>query len=136
MNLTLRVVISVATPTVLFLWEHIARQRKSNIRPSVGLTKVANFASNWFYKLGRLLARISSFYTLIELKELQQTAHDLLEPAVRLIASPAQTLFGYCNYAFMRRYPMVILWGSVTLLGLIVAGYRYYPQMIMFLKVK
>lgn len=110
----------------LFAWEHIARTRRSNLKPSVGFNWVVPKVRGFFYKIGSGLSYMSSFLTYIQLGELGQTAHDLFLPVVQIFGSPFEVLRGYWDTAEKYKYPIIIVLGSLVL----VAGgwfgwYRY-----------
>src|SRR5947209_10658882 len=88
----------------LVAWEHGARVSHSAWRPSVGLNRMGNEAIVFFTNVGKLLAKISSFYTWINLDELWQTLQDLFGPLIRLFSSPIYTFKGYASVLVEYKY--------------------------------
>ncbi len=107
----------------VFLWEHIARLYNIKIRPSPLLSFLSINAQKLFSKIGTLLARLSSFYTYINLEEIKKTLSDLLVPVFDIFTSPVHTLIGYMNTLSKYKYKILIPLGSVTLLGILYCAY-------------
>lgn len=59
------VLIGIAVLT-LFIWEHIARKRFSNFKPSVGFWKLYYPLKYLFLWVGNKVAELSSFYTYLK----------------------------------------------------------------------
>lgn len=110
---------ALATIPFLIIWEYIARGNVSNIKPSYALSKVATWSIDFWYATGRLLARISSFYTYINFKDLIETCNDLFKPIFDILISPFQLIKGYINVATIYEHPYIVGFGSVTLIALI-----------------
>jgi len=56
--------------TVGLVWEHIARTRGSEFKPSVGIKWLANHSANFFSLVGSFLGKISSYLYHMDLKGL------------------------------------------------------------------
>lgn len=101
------------------IWEYIAKRKKSNVKPSVGLTHTATFFSNGWRCLGELAAKISSFYTYLDFREIKEALHDLWKPIIELCFSWFQFFNGYFTTANLYNHPYLISFGSLTLLILL-----------------
>ena len=117
--------IILCAPVALFIWEHIARKAKSNIKPSVAIAKLANTSVRFFSAIGRFAAMVSSFYTYVDLMDLKQTAKELVMPTVRLVESPLFDAVAYVRYAITTRKPILIILGSLSLGGLAFVAQRH-----------
>lgn len=131
-------VLMIVTMTfmILFLWEHVARTHSSNMKPSVGITFVADYAKLLFHMIGSQFSRLSSFLTYIKLDELYITAYDLIKPSFELLWSPLQAVKGYWDIAMTYKYPGSIALGSIVLcVSCMYLGHRYrrhIPTRFMF----
>ncbi|QKF93611.1 hypothetical protein QKU48_gp0153 [Fadolivirus algeromassiliense] len=101
----------------LFMWEHVARTKGSNVKPSVGIAWTADKLKVGFYQIGVGFSKLSSFLTYIKLGDLYQTAQDLFKPTIELFGSPLQSLKGYWDTALTYSYPVTVTLGSATLVG-------------------
>lgn len=107
--------ISSAVAGAIFIWEHVARTKNSNVKPSVGINALANALRTGFYAFGKGLSKISSFLTFIELRDLYKTAEDLFKPTIELVASPLESVKGYWETAKTYKYPIVVAFGTVSI---------------------
>ena len=103
----------VAALFIIFLYEHVGRTYSLS-RPSTALSYVASWATWGFTHLGEGAAWISSFYTKLELLD---TLWALLVPLWDLVASPLCFCKGYVTASLRYTYPVLIVCGSITLLG-------------------
>ena len=109
----------------LFFWEHMARMRQSNVKPSVAIRTVDTNVRIVFNKIGVTIAHLSSFLHWINLRELEKTLLDLLKPTFDLIASPTDIIKGYWtqirdyNYSAWKTYI-----GSFVMLAILGMTYR------------
>lgn len=106
----------------LLLWEHIAKKKGSSKKPSTFFQFLATYVKNFWYTLGLWFAKLSSFYTYLNLNELYESALDLLSPIFSLIWSPLQFVRGYFNTALKYKYALLVFFGSVTLVGMMTYG--------------
>jgi hypothetical protein len=122
--------IYLSVPAILFsafLFEHIARKNGSNIKPSTVISFLADKSFLFWNKLGYYCAKLSSFYTYIDIKEIYQTLDDLFGPTVKLIISPYQFIKGYVDTALSYKYPILIGIGSITVVSILtLCGYNFY----------
>lgn len=109
----------------LLVWEHVAKTRKSSIKPSIAISWVAESFRSVFYKVGALLSRLSSFVTYLNLGGLIGTIEDLLTPIGALLTSPLQFFAGYVATALKNKQPIAIALGSAILLVAAGAGWHY-----------
>lgn len=109
---------TVATLLATFVWEHIARKQNLNVKPSVGLNLIYKKSKSMFTNLGKLFAKISSFYTIIDLKDLGKTLEDVGKPILKTIVSPYHFVRGYVDQANEYSYPFLVTVGTLTLLPL------------------
>jgi hypothetical protein len=68
-NKNILIYTTLTSGITIFVWEHVARKRNSNIKPSVGFNFVAEISKKCFKTFGNLGAKISSFYTYIDLSQ-------------------------------------------------------------------
>lgn len=108
----------------IFIWEYVAKRKQSNIKPSYVLDKVATGVTDFFYAIGRILAKLSSFYTFIDYKELLGAFSDLISPLIKIVTFPYHFCKGYADTALIYNHPYIVGFGSVTLLVLI--GWVWY----------
>jgi hypothetical protein len=112
-----------------FLWELIARKKNSNIKPSVGVKYVADLSQQLWETVGYYIAKISSFYDLINIEELKVAFQELFLPLFRFCISPLYTAKGYYDTVGTYKYPVMIIAGSLTLIAAILfVGSKYYGQ--------
>lgn len=109
---------------ILFVWEYIARSKKSNIKPSVGIAWTADKAKLGFYEIGKIISRLSSFLTYIKLGEIYDTLYDLIKPTCDLVLSPFEGFKGYWDTACTYKYPAAVTLGSTVLCTAL--GYCWY----------
>lgn len=100
------------------VWEHIARKKNSNVKPSVGIDYVYQKSKAGFTKLGEGLAVLSSFYTYVDLKDVGQTVSDLTEPTLKTLVSPYHMVRGYLAQANLYNHPYLVTAGTLTLVPL------------------
>lgn len=105
-----------------FIWEHVARINNSNFKPSRFINSLADCAADTFELIGRLFARLSSFYEYIRLHEVFLTLCDLLRPTLVLMVTPFGIIYGYVTALDVYKHPGLILAGSATLMAGTVAG--------------
>ncbi len=120
--------IASAVTTGLIVWEHVARKHDVLIRPSKGLIYVGDKSQAFFTGVGYLCARISSFYTYIDLSDFGQTLQDLFGPLGRLLISPSYIFRGYLDTMSKYKYPILIVIGSLTLIGGLIFLKKKYPN--------
>lgn len=117
----------------VFLWEHIARTKESQFKPSVVINWTADTLKNIFYNIGVGFSKLSSFLTYIKLDDLYKTAHDLLKPTFELIGSPLQTIKGYWDTALTYSYPITVTLGSLTLFATLMYLWYLFGHHVSFL---
>lgn len=83
----------------IFVFEHIGRKYNVKYRPSVMLNYVADKSKQTWELLGNAFAYASSFLTLINIGELQQTFMDIYNPTVEILLSPVWFVDGYIKRA-------------------------------------
>jgi hypothetical protein len=132
--LTPRKIIALFTISfwTLFIWEYVARLNNVEYKPSVGFSFVADICKIKFYQLGEILAWISSFYTLLHFRDLLLAFNDLMRPIIEIcVFLPYYTVKGYLTTAETYTYPVLIAWGSGTLLFVTVCICYYYRERIL-----
>lgn len=100
----------------IITWELVALRHASHMKPSVGVTMVANQAHRVFSHLGRGFAWMSSYLTIVDLQDLYRAVDDLTRPTLNLLTSPLAFVEGYWEIAKQYKYPLVIALGSSILL--------------------
>lgn len=118
--------VSLLSIPVLLIWEYIAKKTLSNIKPSYALNYVATSATNFFFNIGKFIAKISSFYTYIDFADIKETLHDFFKPLINILISPFQLIYGYVNTSMIYDHPYLVGFGTLTLLDIIVFLWRYY----------
>lgn len=103
----------------MIVLEHGAKVYQLKYRPSVGLTYLGDKAIILFTDIGKIFAKISSFYTWVNLEDLWQTLQELFVPLIRLLSSPFYTIVGYMSIMVEYKYPMLIGLGSCTLINML-----------------
>ena len=109
----------------LFVWEHIARKKNSRIKPSVLFNYLATKSSNFFKGAGYYIAKISSFYTYINLSDLMVTGKELTAPIVQLCVSPYKLIKGYWDKACEYKYAFLVVAGSASFMLVSLLLYKY-----------
>lgn len=109
---------------ILFLWEHIARLNNIKVRPSVGIDRLTTKSKIVFTEIGRMIAKISSFFTYIDITDLLDTLSILAYSLLELISSPLGIVKGYILVAFSYYNPLTYILGSMTLVTIILSGIK------------
>lgn len=120
-------IISTVVGTVFF--EHIARVNDVQFKPSVFVRRLSTVSENIFQIIGEHFAHISSYITVLKIKELFITTYDLLKPTVHLVLSPFYMIDAFIEEAHEYKYPIMIAIGSGLLLSLAISV--LYRQKIM-----
>lgn len=96
-------------------------------KPSQGFGYVAQKGQDFFSWTGKGFAKLSSFYTYIELDEFYKTGHDLVKPAAKIVVSPAYTIKGYFDEmkTYQRRRWLIVL-GTATIGGTAYVVCKYF----------
>lgn len=110
----------------VFAWEHIARKKKSDKKPSVMIAWSADNAKKLFTWIGGKFAWLSSFYNLIDMKDLKETANALIVPTWNLVTSPFWSLHAYYKTTRANQHPWVVVFGSMTLGFAVFLGLHYF----------
>ena len=109
----------IGTGFGIFIWEHIARKRKMNKKPSVFINCFAKHLGTFFKFCGIWTAKLSSIYTLINPKEIYITLEDLWKPIWDCVKSLGEFAKGYKKIAWDYGYPIVYVMGSMTLISVL-----------------
>lgn len=119
----------VGITVLTFGFEHYARQNNIPYKPSAGLIRTSKFCSDVFTAIGTYLARISSFYSLIDLREFRETALALIMPTAGICTSPLNIVRGYCVQAttYVGGRTLTVI-GTMTLVGGACLAFRYYQN--------
>jgi hypothetical protein len=99
----------------IFIWEYVCKRSGFTFKPSTIVTYVASILSTMFSWLGTMLAKISSFLTLLDFKEFIETFSDIYYSLVTLIDSPFHFIKGYFETAGIYDHPYLIIVGTITL---------------------
>ena len=118
--------VSILSIPILLIWEYIAKKTLSNVKPSYALDYVATLTMDLFFSIGTVLAKISSFYTYIDFKDVKETLHDFFKPIINIIGSPLQMIYGYIDTSMIYEHPYLVGFGTLTLLSIIVLAWRRY----------
>lgn len=121
---------SAGSFVVLFLGEYIGARYESNNRPSILITQFATWCAKQWEWFGSLMADISSFYERLKIELILKSFSDLTESFLKLFASPLNVIKGYIKTAERYKYPLLIVIGSLTLLGLVFCGYSYWSVIL------
>lgn len=124
--------VGFVTIIVTFLWEHIGK-KTTFPTPSSLLNALANQWEKITTYLGYMWAKISSFLTMIDIKDILDTMFRIWKAIIALIWSNYGLVKGYFDVA--RRYapPWVIILGSVILnLGLCVGIWYFHTRIYKF----
>lgn len=120
MSLTTKVIYGVGLfGGSLIVLEHVARVKQSSKKPSTAINFCAVKCKNGFTQAGNLIAKLSSFYTFVDFKEVIKTVQDLGGSFFNLCKSPLYTLKGYYDSAVTYDNPIIVVVGSCTLVGLL-----------------
>jgi hypothetical protein len=106
-------------------WEHVGRKNQSEKKPSVIIRWFADMSAKGFKKLGIEVARFSSFYNIIDIKDVGETVSAVTSPTVALILSPFSCLIGYFDQAQKYKHFTLVLIGSGTIVTMLLFGNRY-----------
>jgi len=114
--------------SVLVVWQHIARSKNSNFKPSVALWKGVDLSKWLFLTIGNGFARVSSI--LIHIKnmfvDIWDSLVELFEPVFRIIISPIYIVRGYVKTMMTYTYSLLIPIGSVAIIGTIIGIINYF----------
>jgi hypothetical protein len=125
------IAICVTICFTIFMWEYIQLDVNTRVKPSYVLNLMARNAYQGFEFCGRMMARISSFLTWIELRKIRKTIENIIMPIWKLLTSFTGFLQGYL-YQAINYYgePSAIIVGSALLIiGLVLSGVaamKYY----------
>jgi hypothetical protein len=111
---------------VVFFTEHFGRQFNLTYRPSYALTKVSGWLETFFRGCGWLIAKLSCYLTWLNFEEVFQTCGDLMKPLANLVGSPAAAIDGYLQTVLTYDPPVLVLCGSLILLGVTIWCYIRY----------
>lgn len=121
-----------------FVWEHLSKKNDINIKPSTGLNYCATQIQFIWTKIGYYFAKISSFYTLIDLEDIIETIKDIISPSCKILMSPYHAIKEYFITMNLYSNPYLITFGSITLilLAIVLAFYldlmKYFGILICF----
>jgi hypothetical protein len=116
----------LGTGVVLFLWQHVARTQGWTVKPSIGFQKFAD-GSVWAWeKTGRLAAYVSSYLTYLNFGEMANSLQELALPVGEVLQSPLAFFKGYAGLAMQYKYPVLVGFGSMGIMGVLAfLGHRY-----------
>lgn len=126
MNIRVFTTIAFALLFGTFLFEHIGRKYEVGLRPSIILTTVATLSTDAFTWIGRIIAKISSFYTYIDFDEILETLMSLIQPVIDICKSPFYTIKGYVEELANYKLPFFVVLGSITIILLGLYLYKRY----------
>lgn len=112
---------------LLVVVEHTLKVNQITYKPSVFFQYCADKFSDFFWSIGKIWADISSFLTLLDLKDLLKTLDDLVTPLWKFFLSPLYIFKGYAEEAmtYVNKVGLVYI-GSFALVVLaIYLGNRY-----------
>lgn len=125
--LTILLYLLISLFVAVFVWEYIAKIKELKYKPSLYLSMIAALFMKFFELIGRLIAKISSFYTLFDFKQLIETLHDLIKPLIQLMISPYYTIKGYVVTMKIYNHSYLVPIGSLTLVvGMLYLVYVYF----------
>lgn len=110
---------------ILLIYEHVGRKYSVTYRPSYIIDSFAKFLRAIFEDIGWLIAKISSFYTYIDLHEFLTTLNDLFHPIGRVICSPAYVVVGYIKEAASYIDKTVLVYFGTATLSILLAYFGY-----------
>lgn len=109
----------------LILSECLTRKLNLKARPSKIIRCLSDNSIKFFTEVGKWVAKISSFYALIEFGLIKQAIIDIFEPMIELLSSPFYTVKGYISQMFTYQHPQLIVVGTATLATLILYYYLH-----------
>lgn len=111
----------------IFVWEHCARVHRSQFRPTVGINYATIQLRYGFETVGTFIAKVSSFLTQLDFRELKKTTSDLIESIFKFSTAFMYILKGYFETAqqYVGARGLVYLGSFLIVIGLYV-GFRYY----------
>lgn len=101
--------------TSIFLWELIAINNHCQFKPSIALKFLSEKSRQLFTYIGIYLAKVSSFYTYLDLSTFYEAIENLANPLITLVFSPLYSINGYITQSNKYKYPLVVTFGSLTL---------------------
>lgn len=115
---------------ICFLCEHLGRKYQLDIRPSFVLNILMINTQIFFENIGRGFARLSSFLTQIDLKEICITVTDIFCPTFYLIISPMYAVYGYLEIAasYLQSQPLVYIGSGIIIIGMIIISCKLYAS--------
>jgi len=131
--------LALTTTVGIITWEHVAKKKGSNKRPSIGLTKASEFSQGMFVVCGVKFAQLSSYLTKIDLKylreimgEIWQSTKDVLGPTCGILVSPFYLISGYCDTAIQygKKRQLLIYAGSIFIAVGLFCGWYFLGRNI------
>ncbi|CAH6419327.1 Hypothetical protein HVR_LOCUS530 [uncultured virus] len=116
---------------VTLLWQYIALRvdkltGRKILRPTTIIDFGVKYANIFWYHVGRLTARISSFYIYLGFGDLLEALGQLISSTMSLFGSFYQFIKGYVSMYPLYQKPRLLVWGTVTLTLAIVGGISWY----------
>lgn len=111
---------AIACAFTMFVWEYVCLRKNTVYKPSVIMSFGVRWCRKGFEWIGWCLALVSSFYTLVDFEDLLLTARNLVRPIWQLACSPVWVAIGYVQRAELYKYPYLVSFGSITLIGLVI----------------
>ena len=120
-----KLAIALVSLSVLFVFtiicEDVEKRYDITYRPSFFLSKISKFLTDTFEYIGEIFAKLSSFYTYINIDSLKKTLEDLIKPIFTSMMSPFYIVKGYALEIDLYEHPYIVFLGSVTLVALVLA---------------
>lgn len=127
---------------IIFFWEHFARKYEFKrcapngsayqvkLKPTVIIGFLAKKSKTFWSYIGWFIAKISSFYTYIDLGDLTKTAQELSIAIGKFVITPVYSVRQYWNTADTYKYPIMIILGTVTVIFLIFYSQYFHGETI------
>ena len=118
--------------SILVLWQHNARIKRSNNKPSVALSWLFKQSKLFFINVGEQLARISSFLNFIKdifeyiFTNVFDSVFEVLEPLLHIMISPWYIVYGYLKVAETYKYSVLVPLGTALLVSISYVLYVKY----------
>ena len=103
----------------IFALQHTGRKQGWTWTPGYVIDLAATFCENLWEKIGKFLVWISSFYTVVDLKDWWITCDQVLGPTIRFIMSWTVAITTYVSEMKLYDHPYLISLGSTTLIGIL-----------------
>lgn len=118
--------------SVLLFWQYVALRldkltKYKIVRPTTLIDYGTSYTKWGWFQIGRFFAYVSSFYVYFGFGDLLDALLQILSSIWNLLTSFFYFIKGYISVYPLYQKPHLLIWGSITLVVVIIAGcVRYF----------